>query len=267
MNTHTLNAELAEQMVWTKLWQAVDAETQARLGIRTKQLHDADCIMTTEVKEWFFNRVIGLGVRKQVTESVIDDLISLYHGYDAPIAISLCPDIGSTNTSRWLEDRGFSIANHWIKLMRENEPPASIDCDLRIELANENQGDLVGDIIVKGFGLDDIFKPVFAAMVRIKTNRVYIAWDDDQPAAVGTLSLYHDTAHLNTAATLSDYRGRGAQGAIVARRIEDGLTLGCKTFISETWLPGDEPNHSYNNMIRHGFKPAYERPNWVLPCK
>jgi hypothetical protein len=54
------------------------------------------------------------------------------------------------------------------------------------------------------------------------------------------------------------------QGAMFARRIADGLALGCQWFVTETGEDRPEdPNPSYHNMLRSGFKLAYLRRNYV----
>jgi L-amino acid N-acyltransferase YncA len=73
-------------------------------------------------------------------------------------------------------------------------------------------------------------------------------------------------AWLGAAGTLASHRGRGAQGALIARRIDDARALGCHTLTTEI-LP-DQPgkkNASSRNMERVGFRIACRRPNWVFP--
>lgn len=264
MDKRILDAERSEQAVWSELYKAIDAETKQQLGASSQKFLDADCLIMSGFPVWFLNRVIGLGLEQSVTEDDIDQLIALYHGSDVPIGISLCPNIQTTQITRWLTDRGFAIANQWVKMARGISPPQHSNSLLRVEPARPDQADIVADIVKTGFELDEALGPVFGVPVHSENNRVYIAWDGDTPAAVGTLSLYGDVGHLNTAATLPEFRGRGAQGAIMVRRIQDGIQLGCKGFVTETWDPGESTNHSYNNMLRHGFELAYKRPNWVL---
>jgi hypothetical protein len=69
---------------------------------------------------------------------------------------------------------------------------------------------------------------------------------------------------LGNMGTLKNYRGRGAQGALFARCIQDGRVLGVKWFITETGEDSPEdPNPSYHNMVRNGFQLAYLRRNYV----
>lgn len=263
MSVDALAAERTEQTVWARLWDNVDDSSRAQLGIARHRFLDAEGIMTAAVPDWFFNRVIGLGMDTGVTEQELDALIAVYHDRKLPVGISLSPQSRTPQLAEWLRQRGFTIANEWVKMVRGTAPPPEINCPLRIEPAGADQQALVADIIATGFGLDDSLRPLFAGLTGIDDNHVYIAWDGDTPAAAGILAVHEGIGHLNTAATLPDYRGRGAQGAIMARRLRDGIALGCRGFVTETWVPGDAPNHSYNNMQRHGFELLYRRPNWA----
>ena len=69
---------------------------------------------------------------------------------------------------------------------------------------------------------------------------------------------------LQAAATLPSHRRRGAQGALVARWIRDGLALGCRFFAAEAAEDTPEsPNRSYHNLLRAGFRLAYLRRNYA----
>ena len=62
------------------------------------------------------------------------------------------------------------------------------------------------------------------------------------------------------------YRGRGAQSAILAARIEDARRQGCATVVTETGeLEDDRPSSSYRNIVRAGFREAGVRPNYRAP--
>ena len=62
------------------------------------------------------------------------------------------------------------------------------------------------------------------------------------------------------------YRGRGAQSAILAARIEDARRQGCGTVVTETGeLADDRPSSSYRNILRAGFRETGVRPNYRAP--
>jgi hypothetical protein len=58
-------------------------------------------------------------------------------------------------------------------------------------------------------------------------------------------------------------RRKGAQGALISRRIADALAAGCRDIVADTSepVPG-EPSPAYANMLRNGFRVVYSRPNF-----
>jgi len=78
----------------------------------------------------------------------------------------------------------------------------------------------------------------------------------------GALHIDRDVGWLGIGATLADSRGRGGQGAVMARRIADAAATGCTTLTTETGILPGRPNPSLANMLRSGFTLAYERANW-----
>ena len=93
----------------------------------------------------------------------------------------------------------------------------------------------------------------------------YIAWEDAIAVACGAMYVHENVGWLGVAGTLPSHRKRGAQSALMARRIQDGLSLGCKWFVTETGEDtADRPNPSFHNMMRNGFALAYQRPNYML---
>ena len=73
-------------------------------------------------------------------------------------------------------------------------------------------------------------------------------------------------ADIDLGATAPKFRGRGSQGAVLARRIECALDLGCQEMVTCTGIavPGD-PQHSYSNIKRAGFRETYIRDNYAPP--
>ena len=104
---------------------------------------------------------------------------------------------------------------------------------------------------------------LFEETARIPDIVSYIAYAGDSPAAVGSMLIAGQSGVLFNGATLPEYRRRGAQGAIMSRRIKDGIGQGCRWFTTETQEDTqDSPNPSFHNMIRTGFRLAYLRPNY-----
>ena len=72
---------------------------------------------------------------------------------------------------------------------------------------------------------------------------------------------------LHDAAT-PKFRQRGSQAAVLAARINHAVELGCRRLYSCTGeeVPGD-PQHSYKNILKAGFRETYIKENYAPPKK
>src|SRR5436190_44559 len=94
----------------------------------------------------------------------------------------------------------------------------------------------------------------------------YVAYDGEEPAGAGALFVHGDVGWLGFAATRPRLRGRGAQSAILAARIEDARKQGCSTVTTETGaIEEGRPSNSYRNILRAGFREAGVRANYRAP--
>jgi GNAT superfamily N-acetyltransferase len=82
--------------------------------------------------------------------------------------------------------------------------------------------------------------------------------------ATGAAYFTGPAAWIDFASTLPEARGRGAQSALIARRIEDCARARCDTIVVETAEPtAENAAPSYRNVTRLGFQPVYARPNYL----
>jgi hypothetical protein len=95
--------------------------------------------------------------------------------------------------------------------------------------------------------------------------RHYLVHDGVRPIAGAALYARGEHAWLGLCATVESDRGRGAQMALLARRLEDAAADGCAWVSADTIAEtADRPNKSYRNMRRAGFSLLYERPNYLM---
>lgn len=125
-------------------------------------------------------------------------------------------------------------------------------------------------IVVENFGLPGWFSPWLEGLIDRPGWRLYLALWDGRPVATGALFVGRGPAsrfgQLTFAATDAAHRGRGAQSALVARRVADARELGVPWIVSETDepMPG-QANPSSRNLERLGFPGVYVRANWGPP--
>lgn len=258
--------EVGEGEAWAGMFLAAPADFAAGMGIRVERIGSAVALITEKMDIMLFNRVIGLGVMEPATETMVDDIVALYHQAGLQnFAVQVSPIAQPSALPAWLEARRLYRRDNWAKVYRDVEPPPPVPTDLRIESIGRDQALTFATVACTAFGIPDTLRPWLAAPVGRPGWRHYLAWDGDLPVATGALFIRDGVGWLGVASTLPSHRRRGAQGAIMAQRIRDGAELGCRWLITETGedLPG-RPNPSYHNMMRTGFELAYQRPNYIF---
>jgi GNAT superfamily N-acetyltransferase len=262
-------AQLLETVEALAVKDAYDALASYRpeMGASVEDIDGAVCCVLKTVPSTLFNRVLEFGLGAPASEASLDRISELYERNELPFVIQLSPlaEPGPDTLKRWLDERGFVVASNWAKSYRNVEPPTEIQTDLRIVRIGPDDQELYGSVMAQGFGAPDFLRPWFAAPVGRAGWTHYLAFDDETAVAGATMFVPEnsDGAELFGAATLEAYRGRGAQGALIIRRIVDAAELGCRWAVTETQEEiGGERNPSFQNMLRMGFQTAYMRPNY-----
>jgi len=88
----------------------------------------------------------------------------------------------------------------------------------------------------------------------------FAVFDGATIVAVASLHVVDNAGHMFAGATLPEYRGRGAQSALIAARIEAAWSAGCDAVIAEA-AAADNP--SLHNQQRAGLRSCYERQHWT----
>jgi GNAT superfamily N-acetyltransferase len=141
--------------------------------------------------------------------------------------------------------------------------PREAQSDLRVVRVEPDRAEDFAQVVVAGYEMPEWSAPFAANVVGRPGWSCYVAYDGDQPAGAGALHVHEQTGWLGFAATLPQYRGRGAQSAILAARIEGARRQGCVRVTTETGeLVPDRPSNSYRNITRAGFREAGVRSNY-----
>jgi len=255
--------EQSERHMWVELLRHVPGQLASELGIEVREFGNAIGIAFKALPHWMMNRVFGLGYQRPATVEQVEDIIAFYADRGLPVGVSLVPHAQPPEVLEWLQHGGFELQNVWAKMYRDNSPIEARKTDFEIvELGKDDVAEF-SRVMCTGFGMPPHSQPVFGVLVDVPGNHVYGVLDGDKLVAVSVLTIADGVGHLNSMTTLEAYRGRGIQGALMAHHVDEGARLGCKWFATETGLLPNQVNHSFNNMVRSGFRMAYERPNYV----
>jgi len=190
------------------------------------------------------------------------DLDAVAEVYDGrPHAVSVPPWV--TGLDSQLAERGYVRGYAWMKFERSPVSAPAFETTLRIEEARD--AEVFGKTAAEGFGAPPAIGPGFDVLGRPGWH-CFMAWDGGEPAGAATLFVLGDVAWFGGAATRPAFRGRGAQSALLATRIERAREVGVRRIAVETGerIEG-RPDQSYRNILRAGFRETYLRPNWRAP--
>lgn len=214
----------------------------------------------------FLNRVFAVGLDAPLSAEVLEaaEDFLLVAGGDT-LLVQHPPVLETPELLELLRARGFARGGTWAKMLRPIGAPPDAPTDLRIAEVGPDEASRFGEVEAEGMGMPPLMAPWCARQVGAPGWRAYAAYDGDDMVAVGCLFHQGEVGQLSGAATLASHRGRGAQLALMARRIADAGDLGLRWIGAETGseTPGD-PNPSLHNMRRAGMEELYPRQNWLL---
>ncbi len=237
----------------------------AKLGIETRNIGSATLLSVRKSNSLYFNRVLGLGLASQTSMKQIEQILDYYAGQKIKrFAIELSPLAKPNRVVNWLEQRGFHKSEGTAKMYRDGSPIQNENPDFRIERVGVTQASDWFAVMSTVFTQFRSRREWFEARFSVPQWHHYLAFDGDEPIAVAAMYLRDSAAHLTDAATLSGFRRRGIQKAMINQRVFDGLELGCSWFTSETAAPKPRnPLISHRNLCRAGFEMAYVRGKYV----
>lgn len=227
-----------------------------------------------------FSRVSGLGVCEPATAEQFEMAEQFFSARNEPCRVDVCP-FSDPSLTEHVSARGYTLGTFTNVYFRP-PPTASEDLSpptgLRVEEVDRADApalDRTMDVIHRGFeGPTAVRNPMWR-MVRASLDlsmvRLFAAYIDgvDAPIAGGSMEFIGHpdgrvVAALAGAATHEAHRNRGGQTAMIRARlglVRERLAQGldCDLVMIQT-RPGTA---SERNILRHGFRLAYTRPQMV----
>ena len=213
------------------------------------------------------NRVIGLGLKRQVTAADLDQVLDLYDARQVSrFFIQVNPIAEATGLPELLQGLGFRHYNNWVKLHRDGGSSPPVETGFELRRIGPDEAAAFGTLVTSCFDWPRHAIAWVADLVGQPGWRHYMAYDRSKPIATGAFySNGEGSAWIDFAATLPEYRGRGAQSALLSRRIRDAAELGCRRFVVETAEDtAERDSPSFRRVLAFGFRPAYVRPNYIF---
>ena len=235
------------------------ASSMSAAGLPVTRIAGAVCWAAPGIPDIQLNRVGGLGLERDANDDELDDIEAFFRGHGNRFAVSLTP--GPLH-DRLLE-RGYTAGYSWMKFRRDASPAPAVTTELTVEETHD--ADAFGSVVAEAFGIPAA-TDFFGGLVGRPGWSIFLARSGDDVAGGAALFLEDGIGWLGIGGTRPAFRGKGAQNALIAARIERGRALGAHAFTTETGeRVEDRPGGSYRNILRGGFEEAYLRPNLLSP--
>jgi len=259
--------EGAEAAAFASLIAAAPPALAASLGLVQTRIAGALAVASRSLEKRMYNHVFALGVPAPVKAADLDELERFFTDAGSKSCrVALVPSRRSAALVDALAARGFAPADVWQCLARDGAPPPPVPEPEGLKVRELRRADAVafGSLLLSSFSHPEQVGPWFDRLVGRAHWRLVGAFDGDALVACAALYLAGEAAWLGLAATRPTHRRRGAQTALIARRIAIAHAAGVRTLAVETTQDTPEkPNPSTHNLRRLGFRDHYLRPNWV----
>ncbi|MFW5739954.1 MAG: GNAT family N-acetyltransferase, partial [Myxococcota bacterium] len=260
MSTDLQVTQAIDHHAWEDLFRAPAEPIRRALGLRAERYERALLLEAPGVDHVLFNRFIDIRLPEQT-----DRLRDALRRYDVlgTTRYFVQPVRGGPRAQALLRDAGLApYRRRWVKFLRTEGTTPVVRTELDVRTARPQEAEACARLLVDGFDLPTEAAPVFASLVGRDGWHVEVAVGDGRPVGVGVLYAHGDAAALMFAATDPAYRGRGAQSALMKRRIDHALARGCRWIATETGeAVAGEPNPSEHNIRKFGFRPVAVREN------
>ena len=266
MTVETDALEQIEIDAWRDCCAAAPAAFAQAVGLATTELGGPLLATCRRIDHYQFNRLIGGGLGGDEGNSLDTAAACFREAGLANAYLQIAPGARAAALEQRAHRLGLKrIERVWVKFSRGAEPAPTPDTDLIVAAATPATATEFGAAVVAGFAMPPALVPWLAALVGRPNWHTYVVCADDRIVGGAAMYVSGERAWLGIGAIQADARRRGGQGALLARRVADGLARGVRLFATETGKPlAGEPHPSFSNIQRAGFVIAYERANWTV---
>jgi len=265
----SIELEAVERAEIEALHAAAPVDLRETLGLRCEAIGTALVSLAAAAppSAIVLNRAIGLGVEAPAKQDTVEAIVDRYAAAGVSrYFVHVHPQASPAGLRSWLLERGLEKARGWMKFSRGREVPPAVSSAVQVRDARDDDMPAVAQIAAAAFDLGSQLEPWLVHLNRAPGWHAYVGVVDGAVVATGGLFVHDGIGWLDFGATTPAARGRGAQSALLRHRIVAALDLGCRMLATATGeaVPGD-PQHSYRNILKAGFRESYVRENYAPP--
>lgn len=210
-----------------------------------------------------YNKVLGL-TDKDIL--ILDDIIEFYLEKEIACRFEIIPGKVTQELFQALSKRGYYQCGFHTALygsLLEMKPKMRMEYNIQVREIEQDEFMFFSQVYCKGFGMPDFLIGAVAENNSVLFDndkwKHYFAMVDGKLAAVAVLFISEKTANLAAAATLQEFRARGAQNILLRTRMFDAIKAECELIVGQATFGST----SMMNMQRQGMNIAYNKAIWV----
>ena len=260
-------SEYIERCALEDLHAAADEIDKASAGLESMVLDSSFVSIASNLpaSAIVINRTLGLGLGLETSEEEVEAIVSAYNAQNIErYFVQVSPHHQPETTENWLAAHGLSQGRGWQKFSRNRSVVEPRQSKLSVKEIHSDPDLAFGRIVCNAFDIGDEGVSWLSKLPARPDWHIFMSFHGDTPAGVGALYVKDGLGWTDFGATAPEFRRMGSQSALMSARLECALDLGCQQIFTCTGVsvPGD-PQHSYSNILKAGFKESYVRENYV----
>ena len=207
-------------------------------------------------------RAVGMGLDRPLSAEDLDRVEEFYRSHGAPAQVDVCP-LHDPALLEVLKQRGYAMAELnnvlWRRLRRGGQFLA-VPAGVEIRRGRAEEADTFADIVARSFhevNVPEGFHQMLSPLFQMPGAITYVAAVGGKLVATGAGLIIpeHKVVALFGAGTLTEFRRRGIQTALLAERLKLAAEAGCELAVVVT----QGGTTSQRNCERLGFRVAYSK--------
>jgi hypothetical protein len=206
-------------------------------------------------------QAVGLGLDGPVSEAEFDKLEAFYRSRSEPVRVETCP-LAEPTLIEHFGKRAYRVTeftNVMARPVDANEEWPAPARGITIEKCGREKADLwtltVSEGFAEHFAVTEELLEVMRMFALSPSTECYLALMDGRVAGGATLAVRDGVAGLFGASTLTAFRNRGVQTALLHARLARAAASGCELAVCLA-RPGSV---SQRNIVRQDFRVLYTR--------
>ena len=210
----------------------------------------------------------GLGIFEELSPSVLDEIERFFFDHGAPAVHEVSPFAGVAALDLLCARnyRPIEISSVLYRQIEKPAPEEGRNIDVRVIGPQESQ--VWASVSAKGWAHDhpelmEFLLQMGAIITGREGSLCFLGEIDGVPGAAGVLIVHDGVALFGGSATIPEQRRRGLQAALLQERLRYAFDYGCDLAM----MVAEAGSESQRNAERKGFRIAYTRTKWRLPCE